>query len=80
MPLTLHSDRVDLDVKHNEAPQLIQFKVHPEFFSFAKFLFGLHVSLLFRDQFPAQQAFEFPDEGVMEHKLHPCAAHAHFEM
>lgn len=80
VPLTLHSDRVDLNIKHNETPQLIQLEIHPELFCFAKFLFVLHVSLLFRDHFPAQQAFEFPDEGVVEHELHPCTAHTHFQM
>jgi hypothetical protein len=31
-------------VQNNEAPELIQFKVHPELFGFGKFL--LHVGLL----------------------------------
>ncbi len=29
-PLARHSNRVDLDVKYDEEPQLIELKVHPE--------------------------------------------------
>jgi len=80
VPLALNGNCINFDVQHNEAPKLIQLEVHPKLFRLAKFLFALHVSLLFGDQLPAQQGFEFPDEGVMEHELHPCAAYAHFEV
>ena len=34
LPLALYSDRVYLDVEHNETPELIEFVIHPEFFRF----------------------------------------------
>jgi hypothetical protein len=34
LPLALYGDGVDLDVQHNETPQLIEFEVHPELFRF----------------------------------------------
>ena len=80
MPLALNGNRVNFDVQHDETPELIQLEIHPELFCLAKFLFALHVSLLFGDQLPAQQGFEFPYEGVVEHELHPRAAYAHFKM
>jgi hypothetical protein len=33
-PLALHGHRVDLDVEHNETPQLIKLEAHPELFRF----------------------------------------------
>ena len=36
--------------------------------------------LLFGDDGPAGAGFELPDEGVVQHKFHPCAADAHFKM
>ena len=67
----------NFDIQHNEAPELIQLEVHPKFIARGDF----HVCLLlFGDDFPAGQGFEFPDEGVVEHKLHPRARHAHFHV
>jgi len=47
LPLALDGDGVDLDVQHDEAPELVEFEVHPELFGFREFL--LHFSLLFGD-------------------------------
>ncbi len=44
-PFALHGNRVNLEIQHDETPQLIQFEVHPELFGFGKFL--LHFVLLF---------------------------------
>ena len=41
-PLALDGYRVDLDVQHDETPELIGFEVHPELFGLGEFLFGLH--------------------------------------
>jgi hypothetical protein len=73
-PFALHGNRVNLYIQHDEAPQLVEFEVHPELFGFREFFLCVHDVLLFRDQLPAEQAFEFPDESVMKHELHPCAA------
>ena len=48
VPLALHSDCINLDVQHDEAPELIQLEVHPELFRFGKFLFHGQ-TLLFGD-------------------------------
>jgi hypothetical protein len=44
MPLALDGDGVDFYVEDDEAPELVEFEVHPELFGFREFL--LHVSLL----------------------------------
>jgi hypothetical protein len=33
-PFALDGDGVDLDVEYDEAPELVEFEVHPEFFGF----------------------------------------------
>ena len=38
------------------------------------------LGLLFRDDGPAGAGFKLPNECVMEHELHPCAADSHFEV
>ena len=32
LPLALYGDGVDLDVEHNETPELVELAVHPELF------------------------------------------------
>jgi hypothetical protein len=42
MPLALDGHGVDFDVQNDEAPELVEFEVHPELFGLGKFLFGVH--------------------------------------
>jgi hypothetical protein len=44
MPLALNGHGVDFDVQDDEAPELVEFEVHPELFGLREFL--LHVRLL----------------------------------
>ena len=71
-PLALNSHRINFDVQNNKPPKLVQLKIHPKFFRSREFL--VHEMLLFGDQGPAGAGFEFPDECVVKHELHPSAA------
>ena len=70
----------DLDVQHNETPELIGFEFHPKFISRCDLHVSLLILVLFGNDLPAWQGFEFPYKSVMEHEFHPRPRQTHFHV